>query len=117
VHEEAKQYILLTAHEQQFVQPLLRSLRVSFNVDRARRSLRRTPIATLTEFLQLLAEPDCYSEADTEMLVSLPVFFDRWEEQLFKTTLLHFDELRYCRATTPHQGGAVPVKAVVTTTP
>jgi len=117
VHEEAKQYPSLLADEQRLARPLLRSLRSSCNLDRPRRSLRRVPVAALTEFLQLLVEPDSYGEADTEALLSLPVFFDQWEEQLFKTTLLHFDELRYCQAGTPHHGSTVSRKAVAPTIP
>jgi len=36
---------------------------------------------------------------------------------LFKTTLLHFDELRYCQAGTPHHGSTVSRKAVAPNTP
>jgi nucleoside diphosphate kinase len=94
VHEEAKQYPSLIADEQRLLQPVLHSLHGPSGVDRPRRSLKRTPVAAITGFLETLAEPDRYGEADSEALLSVPVFFDCWEEQLFKTTLLHFDELR-----------------------
>lgn len=97
VHEEAKQYAALVVDEQRLLRPVRRFLQASCGMDRPRRSLARRPVAALAEFLQILAEPDGYGEADIEGLMSVPVFFDRWEEQLFKTTLLHFDELRYRR--------------------
>jgi len=98
VHEEAKQYTSLVAGERRLLEPVLRSLRACCGIYRPARSLKRAPVGALAGFLETLSEPDSYREADTEALLLVPVFLDRWEEHLFKTTLLHFDELRYARA-------------------
>ncbi|HEX2270826.1 MAG TPA: hypothetical protein VHH35_14875, partial [Pyrinomonadaceae bacterium] len=96
-HAEAKEYVSLVTDEKPLLQPVLHALRASAGINRPMRSLNHTPVAALAGLLAVLSEPDGFADADAEALVSIPVFFDRWEEQLFKTTLLHFDELRYCR--------------------
>ena len=98
VHEEAKEYVSLVADEAPLLQPVLSALRSPAGINRPLRSLNQTPVAALAGLLAILSDPDCFTDADAEALLSIPVFLDRWEEQLFKTTLLHFDELRYCRS-------------------
>jgi hypothetical protein len=94
VADETATYLSLLERERPHVDCYLRRVQASAGEGWYPRIYVASPdVRGLLVALETLTRPERYATADHNALVRYaPVFIDRWEEILFKTTLYHFEE-------------------------
>lgn len=93
VREETEVYLNFVSKEEDIINPIL-SILSSDAVKIPQWYSHSVNIGYLLEGLRILNDINNYPFINSESFIqNLPIFYDKWEEVLFKTTLFHFPEL------------------------